>query len=190
MSPGPVTAYVVKTGARGGFSGAWRVGLGAATVDAAYCLLAVVGVASWIIGLDAGRTAMLVVGGLVLTYLGLTSIQEGLRGSAPGSGSDRRFRVGPYRTGIIMTVFNPFTVAFWAAAGTAVFGAGSDFSAALAGAFALAVFAGSALWFTVLAAVVHAGRRLAAANVLRWLELAAGVLLLFFAASLFVRAAV
>ena len=189
VAPGAVTAYAVKVGIRTGFRTAWLVGVGAATVDAFYCLLALFGIASWIVEFPPARTAMLVIGGLVLTYLGLVSLLEGLKKDAVSGQATRESHHVPYLTGVAMTALNPITVAFWAAVGSAVFSARSDFSPTLGALFALAVFAGSALWFTVLATLVHAGRRLVNDVLFLMLTCTAGLILLFFGLSLFYRAA-
>ena len=149
VPPGAVTAYAVKVGIRRGFRGAWLVGLGAATVDAFYCLLALFGVASWIVEFPPARTAMLVIGGLVLTYLAVVSLLEGLKKDAVSRQATSESHHVPYLTGVVMTALNPLTVAFWVAVGGAVFSARTDFSPTLGALFAGAVFAGSAFWFTI-----------------------------------------
>jgi threonine/homoserine/homoserine lactone efflux protein len=189
VAPGAITAYAVKVGIRGGFRSAWLVGLGAATVDAFYCLLALFGIASWIVGLPVARTAMLIVGGLVLAYLALVSLLEGLKKDAVSRRATGQSHHVPYVTGVAMTALNPITIGFWVAAGSAVFSARADFSPALGALFAVAVFAGSSLWFTILAALVHAGRRFVNDALFRVLTCAAGLILLFFGLSLFYRAA-
>lgn len=188
VPPGAVTAYAVKVGIRSGFRSAWLVGLGAATVDAIYCLLALFGIASWIVEFPPARTAMLVIGGLVLTCLGLVSLLEGLKKDAVSRQATGESHHVPYLTGVTMTALNPITVGFWVAVGSAVFSARTDFSPTLGALFALAVFAGSALWFTALATLVHAGRRFVNDVLFRLLTCAAGLILLFFGLSLFYRA--
>lgn len=189
VSPGAITAYAVKVGIRSGFRSAWLVGLGAATVDAFYCLLALFGIASWIVGFPPARTAMLVIGGLVLTYLALISLLEGLKKDAASSQATGESHHVPYLTGVAMTALNPITVGFWVTVGSAVFSSRTDFNPTLGTLFALAVFAGSALWFTALATLVHAGRGLVNDVLFRLLTCAAGLILLFFGLSLFYRAA-
>ncbi len=187
--PGAVTAYAVKVGIRSGFRGAWLVGLGAATIDAFYCLLALFGVASWIVLFPPARTTMLVIGGLVLTYLGLVSLLEGSKkGAVPRQAKEESHHVA-YLTGVAMTALNPITVAFWVAVGSAVFSARTDFNPISGASFALAVFVGSAFWFTILATLVHAGRRFVNDVLFRLLTCVAGLILLFFGLSLFYRAA-
>jgi threonine/homoserine/homoserine lactone efflux protein len=188
VSPGAITTYAVKVGIRDGFRSAWLVGLGAATVDACYCLLALFGIASWIVGFPPARTAMLVIGGLVLTYLASVSLLEGLMKDATSRQATRESHHVPYLTGLAMTALNPLTVGFWVAVGSAVFSARTDFSPTSGALFALAVFAGSALWFTILATLVHAGRRFINDILFRLLTCAAGLILLFFGLSLFYRA--
>ena len=189
VSPGAISAYAVRVGIRSGFRSAWLVGLGAATVDALYCLLALFGIASWIVRFSPARTAMLVVGGLVLAYVGLTSLLEGLKKDAVSRQGTEESRRAPYLTGVAMTALNPITVGFWVAVGSAVFSARTDFSPTAGALFTLAVFTGSALWFTSLATLVHAGRRFVNDSLFRLLTCAAGLILLFFGLSLFYRAA-
>jgi L-lysine exporter family protein LysE/ArgO len=189
MSPGATTAYAVRVGIRSGFRSAWLVGLGAATVDALYCLLALFGIASWIVRFSPARTAMLIVGGLVLTYVGLVSLLEGLKKDAVSRRATGQSHRAPYLTGVAMTALNPLTVGFWVAVGSAVFSARADFSPTAGALFTLAVFVGSALWFTVLATLVHAARRFVNDSLFRLLTCVAGLILLFFGLSLFYRAA-
>jgi threonine/homoserine/homoserine lactone efflux protein len=187
--PGAITAYAIRVGIRSGFRSAWLVGLGAATVDAFYCLLALFGIASWIVRFPPARTAMLVIGGLVLTYLGLVSLLEGSKKEAVSRQVKGESHHVTYLTGVAMTALNPITVGFWVAVGSAVFSARTDFSPTAGALFALAVFVGSALWFTTLATLVHAGRRFVNDLLFRVLTCVAGLILLFFGLSLFYRAA-
>jgi len=184
---GPVSLLCIRTATRRGFGPAWAIGAGAATVDAVYAALGVLGAAA-LVQIEPVRLLLGLVGTAVLAFMGFRTLRDAWR---IRSGSEAALEVADvavsYRTGLIATASNPLTIVSWAA----IFGAAATASllsstpAALA--LMLGVLLGSAAWFLVLAAVAaRLGRRLGC-KVLLGIDVVAGVGLLGFAAVLGVR---
>ena len=184
-SPGAVNLLGLRWGLQRGAGATLAIGLGAATADASYVALALVGLLPLLAAADWLSTGLLLVGGLVLVLLGLRSMRSdaGLSDKArgetiPGSASGR----APYLLGFTVTVANPFTIAAWLAIvggllASVELGDGT-LRTGLGGALALAaVFAGSAAWFVVLALLVAAMRTRMGASPLRFLAAATGLIL-------------
>ncbi|MGI5840274.1 MAG: LysE family translocator [bacterium] len=192
---GPTSIELIKRGLRSGFGDAWMVGLGAATADAAYLILATLGVAPLITKFPAVKLAMWLFGFLVLGYLGWSGIKDFRRGSAPDleTGGAARTDRSSYLFGLAITLTNPMTIALWLSIAGGVLstgvagGAGSG-----AGASAAAFVAGAALggvgWFTFLAYLASLGRKYLKPGMFRYIAGIAGVILLLFAARFGFRA--
>jgi threonine/homoserine/homoserine lactone efflux protein len=184
---GPVSLLCVRTATRGGFGPAWAIGAGAATVDAGYAALGVLGAAA-LVQIEPVRLALGLAGTAVLVWMGLRTLRDAWRIRSGGEHSLEVADVAAsYRTGVIATASNPLTIVSWAA----IFGAAATASllASVPEALSLllGVLLGSATWFLVLAAVAaRLGRRLGR-RVLLGVDVVAGLGLLGFAAVLGVR---
>ncbi len=147
---GAVAAYLITLGAAHGFRTAAAGGLGAATVDTAYALLAVVLGAVLAPVIMAVQTPLRWLSALVLVGVAVRMIISGLRAGPlgdqpPDAPSPRR----AYVTVLAITAVNPATVVYFAAlvGGSTVAVGGSAASAV----FVLAAGAASASWQLVLA---------------------------------------
>ena len=115
---GPVNVQIARHVLRGGFGSGFALGCGAVTVDVFYAVLASVGVGS-LAGVGALNGSLRVAGIALLTYLGVQcfrSEREAWRHDPIGIGSETppapgRARV--YATGVLITLLNPMTLAFW-----------------------------------------------------------------------------
>ncbi len=148
---GPIGLLCVqRTLARGRWSGVLS-GLGAASADAVYGGIAGFGLASLAHLLLAWQVELQAVGGLFLLYLGWRTWR------APPAGEQARVRpsraglLGDYLSTLGLTLANPVTVLAFLAifAGLGLAAEGRDFAAA--GVLVLGVFAGSLLWWLLLA---------------------------------------
>ena len=130
-------------------------GLGAATVDGTYALLAIAG------GAGLARAIRTVAGplrwasGVVLVFLAIWTAASAVRGyRSPAHARARAISLNTplraYTALVGLTALNPLTVVYFAAL---VMGrqASASFTAAQAGVFVLGVFAASAGWQTILA---------------------------------------
>jgi len=147
MPPGAVTSLIVRIGLQRGFPSALAAGWGTATVDGAYCVIAVLAGAAIVPLLGAVDPPLRVVTGLVLVGLGLRGIL-GTRRVAPSAGSpDARDLIATYGRFIAITMVNPATLAYFIA--VALGFSGAVLNDALA--FVVGVFAASLSWHLILA---------------------------------------
>ncbi|HEX5017028.1 MAG TPA: LysE family transporter [Actinomycetes bacterium] len=184
---GPVSLLCIRTATRSGFRPAWAIGAGAATVDACYAALGVLGAAA-LVQIEPVRLLLGLAGAAVLAWMGVRTLLDAWR---IRSGGEAAFEVADvaasYRTGLIATASNPLTIISWAA----IFGAAATASlletAPAAVALLAGVLLGSAAWFLVLAAVAtKLGRRLGR-RMLLGIDVTVGIGLLGFAGILGVR---
>ncbi|MEP7003723.1 MAG: LysE family transporter [Chloroflexota bacterium] len=147
MPPGAVTGLIVRTGLQRGFRAALAAGWGTATVDCAYCTIAILGGVALIPLLGAFEGPLRIVTGLVLVGLGLYGIAR-TRDTAPSDAPvGARDLIATYLRFIGITMVNPATLAYFAAV---AFG----FSGSVlgdAGSFIVGVFAASLGWHALLA---------------------------------------
>ena len=174
---GPIGLLCVqRTLTRGRWSGVLS-GLGAASADAVYGCIAGFGLASLAGWLLAWQTELRLVGGMFLLYLGW---RTGRTPPAP-----ERARVRPTRAGLLgdylstlgLTLTNPVTILAFLAifAGLGLAGGSGDFAAAAA--LVSGVFAGSLLWWLLLAGGVGSLRGRLSPSVVVWINRASGLLM-------------
>jgi threonine/homoserine/homoserine lactone efflux protein len=115
---GPVNVQIARRALGGGFGAGFALGLGAVTVDVFYAVLTGVGVQK-LAHLRALEWFLRIGGVLLLGYLGIMSLR-GERDAwrcdplTPGAGdSSPAGAARAYGTGLLMTLFNPMTLAFW-----------------------------------------------------------------------------
>lgn len=174
---GPIGLLCIqRTLARGRWSGVLS-GLGAASADAVYGCIAGFGLASLSEGLLTWQTELRLIGGLFLLYLG------GRTWLAPLAAEQARVRptraglLGDYLSTLGLTLTNPVTILAFLGifAGLGLAGGAGNF--AMAGVLVLGVFAGSLLWWLLLAGGVGLLRGRLSPSVLRWINRASGLLI-------------
>ncbi|MDP9320980.1 MAG: LysE family translocator [Chloroflexota bacterium] len=147
MPPGAVTSLIVRIGLQRGFPSALAAGWGTATVDGAYCVVAVLAGAAVVPLLGAIDPPLRVATGLVLVGLGVRGIVSA-RHEAPAVGSpDARDLVATYARFIAITLVNPATLAYFVAVAFGFAGAVLNDAVAFIG----GVFAASLTWHAILA---------------------------------------
>src|SRR3712207_8242639 len=107
---GPISVLALTSGLRHGFLPAFGVGLGAALVDGFYALLAGLGLAALVPGVE-----LQLVGGVALLWIGWRMIRA--RGGDALAMTTFRRGLG---VSLAATLANPLTIVSWAAAFTAV----------------------------------------------------------------------
>jgi threonine/homoserine/homoserine lactone efflux protein len=189
---GPIGLLCIRRTLHHGAVVGLATGLGAATADAMYGVVAAggLGLAAWLIG---HATALSVVGALLLAWLGLESLRAFLRKSAGGAGPTGEAqtpRTSPsvaFASTFALTASNPMTILSFvgviAALGATGAGAGARAWLLVAG-----VFLGSALWWLILVSLVRLAHRAFSPRALRWVDLATALVLLGTAAWVATRA--
>lgn len=180
--PGVVTAETVRKGFARGFWPALLVQLGSIVGDSAWAIIALAGAATlvqnWMV-----RLTLSLVGIVFLLYLSVKSFRDARLTVVHDTalGVER----GDLITGMILSLGNPFAIAFWLSVGTSIFATvpgtpGLPHYATFFSAFYLGLFA----WCLFMAGIVSWGRRFVTPAFFRWINLACGVALGFFALQL------
>lgn len=180
--PGAVTAETLRRGARGGFALAFGVQLGSLIGDATYALLALGGLAAFaqIPALQIGLGAF---GAMFLMYLAWSSFQTALTPVALSASGDTRVETrGAFLSGMMLSLTNPWAIAFWLSLGGVLASWGIvGASAEQVGIFFASFMLGSALWAVALAFAIARARRWLKPVVFRGLSIACGIALGAFA---------
>ena len=153
-------------------------GLGAATADATYGVLAASGV-TLISGILVDQAFWFkLVGGLFMVYLGVTHWRS--RPAEKAALVEGQGLLEAYLSTVALTLTNPLTIASFAAvfAGLGLASAAGSPVAAIA--LVLGVFVGSALWWLVLSSGVSLLRTKFNARALRWVNKVSGLVLIVF----------
>jgi threonine/homoserine/homoserine lactone efflux protein len=178
---GPIALLCLRRTLASGFAVGFVSGLGAASADATYALVAGVGVQAVAAVLVDQRTALRLVGGAFLLYLGLRTLRaQPAADSAVETRSGRRLAAA-YTSTLALTLSNPTTIlsfaAIFAGLGLGSLGATSLGSAVL---LVSGVFVGSSLWWLVLASVAARLRAYFSPPRLRTVNIASGLLIVGF----------
>ena len=174
---GPIGVLVIRRTMTRGFRSGFTSGLGAASADAVYGVIAAAGLTLVSDFLVRQAFWMRLLGGGFLLYLGARIFFS--RPPDPDAPVPRGGSGGDYFSTFLLTLSNPMTIiAFVAILGG--LGAGGAFRL---GAFllVLGVFSGSALWWLTLSALVGALRARLTGGALLWVNRAAGAVIVVFA---------
>ena len=189
---GPVGLLCIRRTFAHGPSTGLATGLGAATADALYGLVAALGVGAAASLLLEHATALRIAGGLLMLLLGGSSLRRARRAEGPGGAGDAalasapasasataRGLLGAFGSTFMLTASSPMTILSFAGMLAAL--APADGS--LAGGLLLVagVFGGSIAWWLLLVGGVSASRKALPPQALRWIEAVSGVALLGFA---------
>lgn len=175
---GPIGVLCIRRTLAEGRAMGFVSGLGAATADAAYGLIAALGVTSVASFFVGHQGWFRLVGGGFLCLLGVRMFfaQPGAR--APGAPTSRF--LGAYTSTLVLTLTNPLTILSFAAvfAGLGLGTAAGDYGTAML--LVLGVFLGSTAWWAVLSGLVsRLGARLESTG-LRWVNRVSGTIITAF----------
>ena len=174
---GPVNVATIRLGLSNGFPPAFAFGMGAATIDALYCLAVYFGLAPLLVAAPWLRVLLYLAGAILLARMGWSAMRRRIEITA----GDERVSSTAWRSyvsGAALTAVNPATIVSWLAVGGAALAAVPSGQGLL---LILGIFAGSACWFGALALGTSLGRKVASERVLRSVSLASGLALLAFA---------
>lgn len=182
---GPIALLCIRRTLEHGVAAGIAGGLGTAAADAAYTGVAAFGLTAVAAALAAVTLPLQVVGIAMLAGLGLRTF---IQPPAAIAATPRRAHAGLFAQTFVLTLTNPATILSFAAtfAGMGLMNAAD---AARAGALVGGTFAGSLAWWIILSGVIGLTRtRIRPAHLL-WINRAAGVALIVFAAVLAVNTA-
>jgi threonine/homoserine/homoserine lactone efflux protein len=110
--PGPATAMVIQSAARGGRSHAMRATAGDAAGLAVWAVASMLGVSALLVASEVAFTTLKVVGAIILVAYGVAAIKAARRGE-PVHAS--RARGGAFRMGLVTALSNPKVGLFYIA---------------------------------------------------------------------------
>lgn len=172
---GPIGVLCIRRTLSDGRLTGLVTGLGAASADAVYGILAAFGLVSITNLLIGGQTWLRLIGGVFLCYLGIkTLLAQPPREEAP---EQRTGLAGSYATTFLLTLTNPLTILSFAAvfAGMGLASTGGDYGSAVI--LVVGVFLGSASWWLILVGVVGILRGRFKPSMLRWVNIIAGLII-------------
>jgi len=175
---GPIGVLCIRRTMVEGRTSGLVSGLGAATADAVYGVIAGFGLTLVSGFLIAQQGWIRLLGGAFLCYLGLRTFF-----SPPSEGASQapgQSLLGNYLSTFALTLTNPMTILSFAAvfASLGLAQAGNDRSAALK--MILGVFSGSALWWLTLSAGVGYFRDRVTPGRMKWINRISGIVILGF----------
>ncbi len=177
---GPIGVLCVQRTINRGASFGFISGLGAATADACYGIVAAFSVAAVFNFLSDHKTWFSLAGGLYLGYLGIKAFRLVPDNQVETSNPMGRLRA--YLSIFFLTLTNPMTILSFAAV-FAGFGFGNTAGNYLNAVILVAgVFCGSAMWWLALSGTTGLIRHKFTAKHLRWINRISGIVILGFAA--------
>jgi threonine/homoserine/homoserine lactone efflux protein len=150
-------------------------GLGAATADGAFALMGGLGMTALSALLVQQQMWLRLIGGAFLCWLGLRTFLA-KPASQNADAPDRPSVWGAYGSTVLLTFTNPATIIMFAG----LFAGMSQIAAGGAAWFALGIFAGSALWWLLLAAIAGVLRRSLSPNAMMWINRVSGMVIFAF----------
>lgn len=152
-------------------------GLGAATADALYGSVAALGLQALSALIFSLNTALQIVGGLALIWIGLTTmIARPVPVSVQPTPTRRRL-LSAYLSTLLLTLANPATILIF----TVIFaGLGAVGKGGIGLVLVVGVACGSALWWTILSSGVSLMRQRVTVPVLRLINLVSGLVIIGF----------
>jgi len=155
---GPINLICVQRTLNEGRRAGFIAGLGAATADSIYGLVAAVGISFVADELEAHNIAIRIIGGLVLILIGVKTAYDAKRGNNNGLENSKRkhwirewaSHAGNFFATFVLTLTNPITILAFAALFTGLGLSKHELNHLLEGGLWLGVFIGaSAWWWTV-----------------------------------------
>jgi chemosensory pili system protein ChpE len=178
-----ITAETVRRGAARGFLPALFVQFGSLVGDTTWAIIALTGLA-FIVQNNLAKFVLSLIGILLMLKLAWNAIQDARHEKEFDSTTSHSHR-GDFTNGAFLSLGNPMNIVFWTGLGTTVFASISgrpqpaDFAVFFAG-----FLAGAILWCFLMAGLVAWGRKFVTPAFFRWVNLACGIALGFFALQL------
>ena len=175
---GPIGLLCIRRTLTNGMGNGFISGLGAATADAIYGLIAALGISAVSIFLVDHQFYLRLMGGVFLLYLGYTtfrSMPAEVAANANGEGL-----IGAYASTLFLTITNPMTIMSFAAvfAGLGVGAIGESYISSFS--LVIGVFIGSMLWWLLLSGMVNVLRHHLDSKYLKWVNQLSGLIIASF----------
>lgn len=185
---GPINVEIIRRGIRDGFVHGWVLGLGALSADTIYAAL-IVGGLTPLADRPALRVLLFLAGGLMLAWVGWSSVRTAWRGDAGDANGDVPRRGRSYATGFLMAVFNPMGIVYWLSVGAAlVADAVQRVGQVGSPILVMGVMFGIFCWVTFVSVLAQVSRRFVTGPGMRWVTGISGLIIIGFALWFFWRA--
>jgi threonine/homoserine/homoserine lactone efflux protein len=176
---GPIGVMCIQRTLNRGSSFGFVSGLGAATADACYGIIAAFSVAAVFSFLSAQKIWFSLAGGLYLGYLGIKAFRTVPANQIETSGG--MGRLSAYLSIFVLTLTNPMTIFAFAAVFAGFSFGNTDGNYLNALILVVGVFTGSALWWLTLSVVTGLIRRKFNTGHLAWVNRISGAVIIGFA---------
>jgi threonine/homoserine/homoserine lactone efflux protein len=175
---GPTNIEVIRRGAQEGWRSARAFCLGVVVALMIYLLLVVLGL-SYLTESELFNTLLTILGVVVLAYLSYSSLRDFFSGTELKLGEDGLSSNKHFLPGIVLTISNPAILLLW----TGIMGAdlaasNASFSQGLI--LSVGILIGVVIFFTLLVSLIHFGRKFLQQRYIKYVSLAAGIVLLGF----------
>jgi chemosensory pili system protein ChpE len=176
--PGVITAEAVRRGFARGFRAALLVEFGSLVGDATWAIVALAG-AAFLVEQPAARLILGILGGGLLFYLAWNAFRDARRGGMPVSqGMDGR---NDFMTGTLLSLGNPFEVAFWLGTGLPAVASFFEHPQPIDFVIFFAAFmTGALIWCFVLAGMVAWGKQYVTPRLFQVVNVVCGLFLGYF----------
>lgn len=181
--PGIITAETIRRGFARGFRPALFVQFGSLVGDSTWSLIALTGLA-FIVQNNTARILLSLFGMGIMVRLAWDAI-KGTSTETEAQSARPASEYGDFATGALLSLGNPFNIVFWTGIGATAFSGipdGPQLSHFII--FFTAFMTGAFLWCFFMAGLVAWGRRFVTGTFFRWVNLACGLALGFFALQL------
>jgi len=178
---GPINVAQINKGIKNGFWNAWLVGIGAMIADVCMMLLIYFGITR-IFEYEGVKLTMWLLGFITLSYLGYDSIRNASMNISADINAQKKESLGKsFLSGFLIAVSNPLNIVFWVGIyGSMLTSVINKLGKQEALLYSTAIFVGITCWDLFMATIVHFGRKRLNLNVLKWVSIIAGVVLIGF----------
>jgi len=184
---GPIGVLCIRRTLAEGRAYGLASGVGAASADGFYGLIAALGLTLVADFLKQQQMWLSLIGGGYLLYLGVKTFRSAPAETAADAGAPPRGLIGAYASTLFLTLTNPLTIfafaAIFAGVGAAGGGGGGSSGALLVVA---GVFAGSCAWWLILVTFTGLFRARLGPIGLRWINRLSGIVIAAFGAAVLV----
>ena len=175
---GPIAVLCIRrTLENGGWSGL-ATGLGAATADGIYGLIAAFGIAAISNRLVAWQDPIRVLGGVALIVIGWRMF--GVSPGGPAKSASAQGIGGAYISAVLLTLTNPATILYYVAVFAGLGLANAETTGSRAAVLVAGVFIGSGAWWLVLVGLISRFRRFLTPGRRVWINRFSGSILILF----------
>jgi threonine/homoserine/homoserine lactone efflux protein len=181
--PGVITAETIRRGTARGFQPALFVQFGSLVGDTTWATIAITGLA-FLVQNNIARILLSLVGIGLMFKLAWGTFQDAHKGVDLNTSANASSR-GDFTSGVVLSLGNPMNIVFWTGLGTTAFASVTGALQPIHFATFFAGFLGGAvLWCFFVAGLVAWGRQWLTKDFFRWINLACGLILVYFALQL------